>query len=248
MKRLLLAAICLLATPALAGTPVTLKAETLDTDGMVTLSDLFDGAGAAGKTPIAAKPGAAIILDARAVQGAAHRAGLDWANAEGVRRIVVRSGASAAGGAATPVAARGNVEVLTYARNLTAGEIVQPEDLAWGKVAAAPFDAPNDAEAVIGQAARRPLRAGAAVSNRDVAAPQVIKSGELITVLYQDGGISLALQGKAMGSAGVGEPLTVQNVTSKKSLQAVAIGPGQAAVGPGADALRANRRNQYALR
>lgn len=249
MKRLLLAAACLLATPALAGQPVTLKVETLDTDGIVTLSDLFDGAGAtAGKVAVAAKPGAAVILDARAVQGAAQRAGLDWANAEGVRRIVVRNGAPSALAAGTAAVARGNVEVLTYARNLTAGEIVQPEDLVWGKAAAAPSDAPGDAEAVIGLAARRPLRAGAAVAARDVSAPQVIKAGELISVIYQDGGVSLSLQGKAMGSAAAGETLAVQNTTSKKTLQAVAVGPGQAAVGPAADALRAGRRNQIALR
>jgi hypothetical protein len=87
--------------------------------------------------------------------GFARRAGLDWSNPNGVRRIVVRGGAD---GAAGP--ARGNVEVLTYARSLAAGEIVQPEDLVWVKVAAGPADAPNDADALIGMAAKRPLRAG----------------------------------------------------------------------------------------
>lgn len=244
MKRLLIAAVCLLATPAFAGQPVMLKAQTLDSDGVVTLSDLFEGAGAAGQVKVAAKAGSAVILDAEAVQNLARRAGLDWANAEGVRRIVVRSGSPAETG---PAAARGNVEVLTYARSLAAGDIVQPEDLIWGKAVATPADAPRDAEAVIGLAARRPLRAGAAVSARDVAPPQVIKSGELVTVVYQDGGISVSLQAKAMESASVGETLTVQNLQSKKSLQAVAMGPGEAAVGPAADALR-TRHAQYAFR
>lgn len=244
MKRLLIAAALLIASPALAGQAVTLKAAPVDTDGLITLSDLFDGAGAAGKTPVAAKPGASAILDAAAVQGIARRAGLDWANAEGFRKIVVGSGASAA----SPAAARANVEVLTYARSLSAGEIVQPQDLVWGKAAAAPNDAPSDAEAIIGLAARRPLRAGAAVSARDVAAPQVIKSGDLVTVAYEDGGISLVLQGKAMAAAGLGESLPVMNTSSKKIIQAVASGPGQALVGPAADQMRALPRTQYALR
>ena len=144
MKRLLIAAAAaLLASPALAGQPVVLKADPVDGDGIITLSDLFDGAGAAGKTPVAAKPGASMVLDAAAVQGIARRAGLDWANAEGFRRIVVRSAATGSGLAASGPAARGNVEVLTYARSLSAGEILQPQDLVWGKAAAAPADAPN---------------------------------------------------------------------------------------------------------
>lgn len=246
MKRLLIAAAAaLIASPALAAQVVTLKAEPVDTDGMITLSDLFDGAGAAGKTPVAARPGASTVLDALAVQGMARRAGLDWANAEGFRRIVVRGEASAT--VASPTA-RGNVEVLTYARSLSAGEIVQPQDLVWGKAAAAPADAPNDAEAIIGLAAKRPLRAGTSVSARDVSAPQVIKSGDLITVIYEDGGISLSLQGKAMAAAGLGDTLPVLNTTSKKLIQAVASGPGQALVGPAADQLKALPRTQYALR
>ena len=80
----------LVAGPALAGQPVTLKADTVDADGVVTLSDLFDGAGAAGRTPVANRSASTLVLDARAVQGVARQAGLDWANAEGYRRIVVR--------------------------------------------------------------------------------------------------------------------------------------------------------------
>jgi flagella basal body P-ring formation protein FlgA len=182
-----------LATPAFAGQPVTLKADTVDADGMVTLGDLFDGAGAAARTPVAARSGPSVVLDAAAVQLAASRAGLDWANAQGFKKVVVRSGtAQDTTGAAAP---RGNVEVLTYARSLAAGEVVQPTDLVWGKAAAAPADAPSDADTVIGLAAKRPLRAGAAVAARDVGAAQVIKSGEAVTVTFASEGILLSLQG-----------------------------------------------------
>lgn len=228
----------LAASWACAGTPVTLRAQTADADGIVTLGDLFDGAGEAGNVPVATRAGSTVVLDARTVQAAARRAGLDWANAQGLRRIVVTSGAPS-GPAAAP--ARGNVEVLTYARSLASGEIVGPSDLVWAKVAAAPADAPSDAEAVIGLAARRPLRAGAAVSSRDVSAPQVIKSGELVSVTYSDGAITLTLQAKALGAAAHGETLKVQNLESKKVLQAVAAGPGEAVVGPAAAQLKSAR-------
>jgi len=249
MKAFVFLAALAVASPALAATPVTLKPNAFDADGVVTLGDIFNGAGAAAGTPIAARTGSSVMLNAAAVRGAAYRAGLDWPNAEGLRQIVVSGAASgnAMGGPAT-VAARGNIEVLTWARSINAGEIVQPADLVWGKVAAAPVDAPADAEAVIGLAARRPLRAGAAVGSRDVSAPLVIKANEIVTLTYDNQGVSLALQAKALSSGAVGETINVQNVTSKKTVQAVVTGPGQAAVGPAAEQLKLNRSTRYASR
>lgn len=245
---LLAAAGLALAGPALAGQPVTLKAATYNADGVVTLGDLFDGAGAAGRTPLASRTGASVVLNAQVVQAAARRAGLDWANAEGLKTIVVTGGTVAPAGGAAAVATRGNVDVLTYARNIAAGEPIAPEDLVWGKAAAAPLDSPRDPDALIGLAARRPLRAGAAAQVRDVAAPQVVKAGEIITVSFQAEGVSLSLQGKALGGAGVGETFNVENTQSKKIIQAVVIGPGQAAVGPTALEMKAARSTRIASR
>jgi len=248
----LIAAAAALATasPTLAGTAVTLKRDTVSADALVTLGDLFDGAGAAAGVPVASRNGASVVLNARAVQMAAARAGLDWANAEGLGTIVVHGGAASASAAAStaPSAPRGNVEVLTYARSLQAGEVVQPQDLVWAMAAAAPADAPSDAEAVIGLAARRPLRAGAAVAARDLSAPQVVKAGETVTVTFASEGISLSLEGKAMSAAGVGDMVNVQNTASKKIIQAVVTGPGQAVVGPAAASLKAAGPSRYALR
>jgi len=195
---------------------VALRPDIADADGRVTLGELFDGAGSAGDIVIANRAGASVVLDAGAVQLAARRAGLDWANAEGLRQIVVRGGAST--GAATPAAARGNVDVLTWARNIATGEIVQPQDLVWGQAALAPADAPNDPDVMVGQAARRALRAGAAVSGHDVSAVQVVKANEMVTLTYDSGGVSLALQAKALTGGAVGEMISVQNVTSKKTV------------------------------
>jgi flagella basal body P-ring formation protein FlgA len=234
------------AGPALAGQAVNLKADTASVEATVTLGDLFDGAGAAGRTVVATRSGASVVLDAGLVQAAARRAGLDWANAEGLHKIIVHAGVGQTTAAAP--AGRGNVEVLTYTRSLGAGEIVQPTDLAWIKAAGAPNDAPSDADQVIGQAAKRPLRAGAVVLARDVGSAQVVKPGDLVTVTYEGDGVTLSLQGKAMGTAGVGEPLAVQNPQSKKIVQTIVTGPGQAVVGPGADQMKSSRSLRYAVR
>ena len=227
--------------PALAATPVDLRDHPESHGATIVLGDLFDGAGAAASAVIgeAAPAGDETVLEAGRVQTAARRAGLDWANALGRRRIVVASFAgprpSAAGRAH---AGRGRGGVLAYARSLNAGEIVQPSDLVWSDEAVAPSDAPSDADAAIGRAARRPLREGSAVAARDLASPRVIRQGDLVSVAFEDEGIVLTLQAKAQGDAAVGENVTVQNVQSKKLLETVASGPGQALVGPAADRLR----------
>ena len=246
MKRALssLAALAaaLAASAALAGTPVQLRAHLVDGDGRVTLGDLFEGAGGASGVVVAngPAPGGNVILDAVRVQAIARANGLDWANANGFRRIVVKGDA---GGAAAGAQAGQTVQALTWARNVGAGEIVQASDLIWADVQAhlAPQDAPADVDAVVGQAARRPLRAGAVVARRDLSSPQVIKRDELVTVSFNMDGVSLSLQGKAMSAAAVGEPVSILNPQSKKTIVAVATGPGQAVVGPEAEGLRAAR-------
>jgi flagella basal body P-ring formation protein FlgA len=255
MRRLLLAAAALaIAGPALAGQPVILKAAPFAADEVVRLGDLFDGAGeAAARVPVARRTGTSVVLNAQAVQAAARRAGLDWINDQGLKTIVVSGGPlrpAARSSGPTPVetAGRGNVDVLTYARNIAAGETVAPEDLVWGKAAAAPFDSPRDPDALIGFAARRPLRAGAAAASRDVAAPQIVKAGDLITVSFEADGVSLSLQGKALTAAGLGESLNVENTQSKKVIQAVVTGPGLAVVGPAAQDLKSSHSTRVASR
>ncbi len=226
---------------AQAGQPVSLRSEIVDPNGQVTLGELFVGAGSASNVLVADRIGASVVLDAAAVQRIARQAGLDWANPNGLRRIIVRGGVTGGG--------ERNVQVLAYAHSLSTGDIVQPGDLIWGKAAGAPQDAPRNAEAVIGMAARHPLREGDAVALRDVSAPLAIKAGDMISVVYEDGGIRLTLQAKAMANAAVGDSLTVQNIASKKMIAAVATGPDEAAVGPEAQRLRAARpSSQYAIR
>jgi flagella basal body P-ring formation protein FlgA len=68
---------------------------------------------------------------------------------------------------------------------------------------------------------------------------QVIKRGDLIEVAYHSDGISLTLQANAMASAAVGDTINVMNPSSKKVIQAVAVGPDQAVVGPEAAEIKA---------
>lgn len=261
MKRALILALAFaaLAAPvpalALAG-PVSLLPDPTDADGRVTLGDLFDDAGAAANVVVGQRLGATAVFEASQVQAAARRAGLDWANPQGLRRIVVREGGAApAEASARPAAASvtagpgATVEVLTYARSLAAGDIVQPADVVWSAVQAhqAPAGGPQDADQVVGLSAKRALRAGAPVTSRDLASPQVIARNDMVEVAYIAGGVELTITGKAVRNASAGEAVPVLNLQSGRTIDAVAVSPGRAVAGPAAQAARANPQ-QFAAR
>lgn len=96
MRTLILAAAAALTltVPAFAG-PVTLKANPVDSDGRVTLGDLFDGAGGASNVVVGQRAGPSIVFEAGQLQSLARQSGLDWANPTGLRRVVVRNAALA---------------------------------------------------------------------------------------------------------------------------------------------------------
>ncbi len=142
-----------------------------------------------------------------------------------------------------PKAARAaQAPVLTYVHSLNAGDIVQAQDLSWSRDAVAGADAPRDPDAVIGMAARRPVREGDAVSLRDISAPTVIRKDDVIAVTFAMNGMSLTLQAKALTDAATGQSVSVMNPASRKIIQAVATAPGQAVVGPEAEQLKAAAR------
>ena len=263
MKRALIlaAAVAALAAPAWAG-PVNLLPDPVDDDGRITLGELFEEAGAASGVVVGRRVGATAVLEASQVQIAARRAGLQWSNPNGLRRIVVREGgaipaeasarpAAASVGAPAPVSARAgvNVEVLTYARSLAAGDVIQPEDVIWASVQShlAPAGAPQDAEAVIGLEAKRALRAGTPVGPRDLASPQVIARNDMVEVAYINDGVELTVTGKATRNASAGEAVPILNVQSNRTIDAVAVAPGRAVAGPAAQIARRNPQ-QFAAR
>lgn len=98
MRALILVAALAFASPALAG-PVTLKVNPVDSDGRVTLGDLFDGAGGAANVVVGQRAGPSIVFEAGQLQSLARQSGLDWANPTGLRRVVVRNAALAPGAA-----------------------------------------------------------------------------------------------------------------------------------------------------
>jgi len=242
---------------ALAEQPVELKPHPV-AHGYITLGDLFENAPEPAARVVvihAPPPGLDAVLEASEIQMLARRNGLDWSNARGLAHITVESlpgETSGARGSAARSIARATRRpprddaglsqdrTLVYARNVAVGEILGASDLQWTTDAVAGGDSLDNPALVIGKSARHSVRAGAAVQAYDLVSPKLIHAGDAVEVSYENDGVVLTLEAKAVGDATLGETVEVTNTLSKKTIEAVASGPGRAVVGPGADALKAS--------
>lgn len=158
-----------------------------------------------------------------------------------------------AGGAADIVVARrvgpsvvmeaGQLQALARQAGL---DWVNPNGLRRVAVRQGVTEAPGAAAAIqTPAAAPAPVRAA---SRRPAARETVIKRNDMVRVTYEVSGVKLAVLGRAMRDAAVGEPVAVTNTTSNRIIDAVAAGPGQAVAGPAGDAIRAEAFSQFAAR
>lgn len=124
----------------------------------------------------------------------------------------------------TPIAGYARA-VLTFpvvSRVINRGEIITEADIAYLQLAnSRPGLFIDNAEALIGMAARRPLKPQTPLRRSDVAAPILVKKGTLITLTYALDGLRLSHQGIALASGGAGEVISVRNVQSDRVLKAI---------------------------
>ena len=137
------------------------------------------------------------------------------------------------------------VEVAVLNRAVSRGQTVQASDFVLERRVkdALPTDILLDPGSIAARVARRTLGAGAVLRSGDIARPEVIARGEIVTVVYEIPGLTLTLRGRATEAGALGEMVNVQNLQSKKTLQATVLAPGKVSVGtptPGRLAANAN--------
>ena len=70
-------------------------------------------------------------------------------------------------------------------------------------------------------------------------AERVISRNDIVQVIYIVGGVRLTISGRATANAAAGEPVSILNLDSGRTIDALAVSPGQAIAGPAARAARA---------
>jgi flagellar basal body P-ring formation protein FlgA len=221
-----------------------LRAAPVASGEHITFGDLFDNAGAAASQRVARAPAAGqqVVFDAPILQTRANLAGISWRNGEGVSRVVV-SGAAAV--SRVPATARPSVaasqpavlpidgpsEIAVLTRSIARGETIDASDVMWMETPAnTPRDAITDADAMIGKTARRALQPDRPIRSADLMETPVVRRGETITLLYESGGLRLTMRGRALANATAGETVRVTNLSSNRTVEAIAESEGVARV------------------
>jgi flagellar basal body P-ring formation protein FlgA len=130
--------------------------------------------------------------------------------------------------AATPLKSDQRRVSLTVAtRALARGEALQPTDIAlvdtiitwrWNG------QSPDTTRALPGWVTRRPIMAGEVLRTPAVTPPPLIESGATVKAIWQDGPITLVINGVATNTATVGAPVGVR-INRTRRLDGVAIAP-----------------------
>ncbi|WP_170589289.1 flagellar basal body P-ring formation chaperone FlgA [Ruegeria arenilitoris] len=113
-----------------------------------------------------------------------------------------------------PVAAFADIVVPT--RTIRAKEIIESADLQV-KSGEAP-GAANDPADLIGQEAKTALYPGRPILKASVGPPALIDRNDLVTLVFVKGGLSIAVEGRALGRGAAGDRIRVMNLSSRTTV------------------------------
>ncbi len=122
-----------------------------------------------------------------------------------------------------------SAETLVATRLIRATEVIGPGDVAPGQ-GHVPGGA-TQADQVIGYEARVAIYPGRPVRIADLGPAAVIERNEVVRMVYRNGGLMILSEGRALGRAGLGDAVTVMNLASRQSVQAVVHAAGLVEVG-----------------
>ncbi len=127
-----------------------------------------------------------------------------------------------------PIKMLSYIKVQVANRPLARGIAVQASDLVTEKREVSRLRSGYFVHAgkLVGRIPKRSIAKGAAISPNDLATHKVIKRGGKVSILAEVQGIAVRMPGKALTDGGQGEMIKVENLSSKRIIDAVAIRPG----------------------
>ncbi len=124
------------------------------------------------------------------------------------------------------------MRVPVLARPILRGDVVAASDITIERRRRSELagDVFVDPAKIVGNAARRPLPRGTLLREADIQRPEVVEKNASVTMTYEGPGLQLTMRGKALAGGAIGEVIQVQNVNSKRTVEATVTGPNRVAV------------------
>lgn len=121
------------------------------------------------------------------------------------------------------------IDVPVLNRAISRGDVVRQSDLRIQSILYARTTGTptlTHADDIAGQAARRSLRAGLALSPDDLTEPLMVERQELVTLIYRHGSLALTVRARAMDDGSEGQSIDVMNLQSNRVVRGVVAGHG----------------------
>lgn len=116
----------------------------------------------------------------------------------------------------TCIALPAMAETLIASKTIRAQTIISPDDISVTDVAVA--GALTDPVQVIGQEARIVLYAGRPIRPGDVGPPALVDRNQIVPLLFKQGGLTIATEGRALARGGIGDVVRIMNLSSRTTV------------------------------
>lgn len=126
---------------------------------------------------------------------------------------------------ATPAPA----DVLVAARTLRAGTLVEAGDFILLSDPA-PLGAAQSPDEAVGLEARVTLYARRPIPVASLGPPALVERNQLVTLVFQAGGLEIRADGRALGRGAEGETVRIMNLASRSTVSGTIAGPGLVSV------------------
>jgi flagella basal body P-ring formation protein FlgA len=114
----------------------------------------------------------------------------------------------------TPICA----DTVLAARTIPAQTTILPEDLIVNSRTIS--GGVSDPQEIIGMEARVALYAGRPIRAGDIGFPAVVERNQIIALHYNQHGLAISTEGRALGRAGPGDVIRVMNISSRSTVTA----------------------------
>lgn len=117
-------------------------------------------------------------------------------------------------GAAVPLEFA-QAQAVVPVRAIRGANMIGPEDVVVSEDKDAP-GAYHDVENVVGQEAKVTLYPGRPILKGQIGTPAIIERNQLVKMIFAEGPLNIATEGRALDRGGVGETVRVMNLSSRQ--------------------------------